>query len=228
MKVVVVGGHTRNIGKTSVAAALIQELRRFNWTAIKITQYGHGICSRDGKSCQCAPGRHAILLSEETDPHGHADTCRLLAAGARRSLWLRVRQGQLGSALPALERALSGSEYVLIESNSILAFVRPLLYLAVLDSGKQDFKESARKFLAFADALVPVGWPAGHPRQPDARPHGHNAVPVPQTHRDGVWPGIDPAVLANKPLFPVTGADYFNCDLFRFVRSRLMSGGNDR
>ena len=46
--VVVIGGHTRNIGKTSVVCGVIRALPNWNWTAIKIKQYGHGKCSRDG------------------------------------------------------------------------------------------------------------------------------------------------------------------------------------
>ena len=45
---VVVGGHSRNIGKTSVVAGLIRKLRDRKWTAVKITQYGHGVCSHHG------------------------------------------------------------------------------------------------------------------------------------------------------------------------------------
>lgn len=159
MRVIVVGGHTRNIGKTSVAANLIREFRFLNWTAVKISQYGHGVCSLDGKACHCAPTRHGFALTEEQDPHGRADTCRWLAAGAKRSLWLRVRQGQLGSAFSTLQCSLNGDQYVLIESNSILAFLQPLLYLVVLDGTKQDFKDSTRKFLHLADALVCVDLP---------------------------------------------------------------------
>ena len=48
MSLVVVGGHSRNIGETSVAAGLIAALPRYNWTAMKITQHGHGICSAAG------------------------------------------------------------------------------------------------------------------------------------------------------------------------------------
>jgi hypothetical protein len=199
MKVIVIGGHTRNIGKTSLAAGLIRELRDLNWTAVKITQYGHGVCSQDGKPCQCAPSRHAFALTEEQDSSGRADTCRLLAAGARRSLWLRVRQGQLGNAFPMLEHALSHEEYVLIESNSILAFLRPLLYLALLDSARQDFKESTRKFLHAADALIPVGAPA----------------------RPDVWPAVDSPNLLQKPQFSVSAGHYFSPDLVRFVRAKL-------
>ena len=35
---VVVGGHSRNIGKTSVVSGLIRRLREYHWTALKITQ----------------------------------------------------------------------------------------------------------------------------------------------------------------------------------------------
>ena len=50
LMLVVVGGHSRNIGKTSVAAGLIRHLRDRQWTALKITQYGHGVCSHARRS----------------------------------------------------------------------------------------------------------------------------------------------------------------------------------
>src|SRR6266542_3177697 len=115
MNVVVIGGHTRNIGKTSVMAGLIRDLRSLAWTAVKITQYGHGICSRDGQPCECEPREHPFVLSEEGSSGGRDDTSRFLAAGARRSLWLRVRQGQLGEAFPVLREGLSRDEWVMIE-----------------------------------------------------------------------------------------------------------------
>src|ERR1700722_4230142 len=156
MKAVVIGGHTRNIGKTSVMSALIREFAPLNWTAVKIQQYGHGICSRDGHACDCAPEEHPFALTEETNGGGRADTCRFLAAGAQRSLWLRARQGQIGTALPLLNRKLHGSEWVIIESNSIVEHLDPLLYLVVLDTSQSDFKLSARHALNRADVLVSV------------------------------------------------------------------------
>ena len=53
MAIVVVGGHTKNIGKTSVVAGLIAALPEMRWTAFKITQYGHGVCSANGEPCDC-------------------------------------------------------------------------------------------------------------------------------------------------------------------------------
>ncbi len=199
MKLVVVGGHSRNIGKTSVMAGLIRGLGSLGWTAVKITQYGHGICSMDGQPCGCAPTEHAFVLTEEENPGGRADTCRFLAAGARRSLWLRVREGQLGEALPLLTRALDGDKFVMLESNSILGFMRPDVYLVVLDSSRRDFKASALTYLERADALVPID------SRLDAR----------------AWGGLHMRALENKPVFPVVARDYSSRALCRFVRERL-------
>lgn len=203
MKAVVIGGHTRNIGKTSVMSALIREFEPLNWTAVKITQYGHGLCSLDGEPCECAPKEHPFALAEETNARGRGDTCRYLAAGARRSLWLRVRQGQLADALPALEGALDGAEWVMLESNSIVEFIAPLLYLMVMDGSRRDFKPSARRALARADAFIPI------------ETRGSAAS----------WLDLDPQFFRSKPVFPVRPGGYFSRELGDFVRARLSGTG---
>ena len=65
MAIVVVGGHTRNIGKTSVMAGLIAAMPEKHWTAFKITQFGHGVCSANGEPCDCETADHTIAVSEE-------------------------------------------------------------------------------------------------------------------------------------------------------------------
>ena len=155
MAIVVIGGHSRSVGKTSVVAGLIAALPEFNWTALKITQFGHGICSADGKPCDCDTGDdHFRALSDEKDLSGDSDTSRFLVAGAKRSLWVRTRQGRLGDAMPDIERKIAGAENVIMESNSVIRFLRPDLYLTVLDADTEDFKDSAREFLDRADAVI--------------------------------------------------------------------------
>jgi len=211
MHLVVVGGHTRDIGKTSVMSALIRAVKpygepetqgRLGWTAVKVTQYGHGICSHNGEPCGCEPGEHPFALTEERDAAGRADTCRFLAAGAQRSLWLRVRQGQLAQAFPALQRALSGDEWVMIESNSIVEFLQPDLYLMVVDGSRRDFKESARRFFERADALVAVG--AGL--------------------QEEAWPEATLSGARRQPVFPVSARDYSSPELAEFVTRKLVDG----
>lgn len=218
MRIVVIGGHTRNIGKTSAMCALIREFASFGWTAVKTTLYGHGVCSHDGQPCGCAPTEHPFALTEETNAQGRADTCRYLAAGARQSLWLRARQGQLASALPLLDRRLRGAVWVIIESNSILEFIEPLLYLVVLDGSRRDFKPSAQRWLARAHAFISVNtrFPAGT---------------VGQNQEGATWRPIDAPIWRDhdrhlegfgpRPSFSVQAPDYWSPALAAFVRSKL-------
>lgn len=171
-RLVVVGGHTRNIGKTSVVAGLIQALPQFDWTAMKITQFGHGICSASGTICGCclAPD-HPFAVDQERQPT-ESDSGRFLGAGARRSYWVRTAMGQLGSAIEAVREVQAGSTNLIVESNSLVEFLRPDLFLMVLDPAQSDFKASSRRVLAQADACVVIDrggaqpswkmWPASH------------------------------------------------------------------
>src|SRR5258707_12005732 len=155
MAVVAIRGHSRSVRKSSVVAGLIAALPEFNWTALKITQFGHGICSAVGKPCDCDTGDdHFRALSDEKDLSGESDTSRFLVAGAERAIWVRTRQGRLEEAMPDIQRRIAGAENVIMESNSVVRFLRPDLYISVLDADTEDFKDSAREFLEKADAVV--------------------------------------------------------------------------
>ena len=203
MAIVVVGGHSRNVGKTSVVAGLISALPEFNWTAAKITQFGHGVCSVNGESCGCAVDEHTIAISEERDRSGKSDTSRFLVAGAQRVLWVRTKQGRLAEAMPRLRREIAGAGNVILESNSVMKFLRPDLYLTVLDFSTADFKESAREFLDFADAII-IHEP------PDAA-----AAPK--------WRGVSLKPVAGKPSFQVRPPKYVTEEIVDFVRQKLVA-----
>src|SRR5215813_3426137 len=154
MSLVVIGGHSRNVGKTSVVAGLIAALPGYDWTALKITQFGHGLCSQSGEPCGCATADHTWAITDEKDSSGKSDTSRFLAAGAVRAWWVRTEQGRLAEAMPEVRERLTAAENVILESNSIVRFLRPDLYLTVLDPSTADFKSSAREFLDRADAVI--------------------------------------------------------------------------
>src|SRR6516165_7038974 len=162
-RLIVVGGHTRSIGKTQLVCDVIQAFPRTEWIAGKITQYGHGVCAQNGENCDCAPSEHACALDWERRADTGTDSSRFLAAGARRAFWLRTKQGYLAEGLPLLRRALkeigeetgsAAGRAVIVESNSLMQFLKPSLYFAVLDPLKEDFKESAQLVLDRAQALV--------------------------------------------------------------------------
>jgi len=161
-RVIVVGGHTRSIGKTQLVCDIISAFPGTHWIAGKITQYGHGVCAQNGENCDCAPSEHVCALDWEIHSDSGTDSSRFLAAGAQRSFWLRTKQGFLAEGLPLLRAALGQvrvNSYgllpsVIVESNSLLQFLKPSLYLAVIDPCREDFKDSARAALDRADALV--------------------------------------------------------------------------
>jgi hypothetical protein len=191
---VVVGGHTRNIGKTSVLCGILRATPQLAWTTIKITQYGHGVCSKDGEACECALPDHPFAIQQEVDANTGTDSSRYLAAGARKSYWARTASGNLAEALPALRRIFAASENTLVESNSILQFVKPDLYLTVLDFNNADFKDSSLRYLDRADAVLAVS-----PAQP-------------------AWPKVSPSLWRNKPVFEVSPPDYTSAALIEMVR----------
>jgi hypothetical protein len=162
-RLIVVGGHTRSIGKTQLVCDVIRAFPRTEWIAGKVTQYGHGVCATNGENCDCAPTEHVCALDWETRADTGTDSARFLAAGAKRSFWLRTKQGYLAEALPLLRTALdefsqetndTPNRAVIVESNSLMQFVKPSLYFAVIDPLKDDFKESAQMALDRAHALV--------------------------------------------------------------------------
>ena len=161
-RVIVIGGHTRSIGKTQLVCDVIAAFPDANWIAGKITQYGHGVCAQNGENCDCAPTEHVSALDWELYSDTGTDSSRFLAAGARRSFWLRTKQGFLAEGLPLLRAAIEEAQTtsygelpaLILESNSLLQFLKPSLYFAVVDPSKEDFKDSARAALDRADALV--------------------------------------------------------------------------
>jgi hypothetical protein len=203
MPLIVIGGHSRNVGKTSVVAGLIAALSEYDWTAMKITQYGHGICSLNGQSCHCATEDHTWAISEEKDRSGESDTSRFLLAGAARVWWVRTEQGRLAEAMPTIRRRLAESKNVILESNSILKFVRPDLYLTVLDPTNADFKKSAQEFLDRADAVILH-------RPEDA-----------QSSEKAAWQGVSLKPVAGRPMFQVHPPEYLSPEIIEFVRGKL-------
>src|SRR4051812_28402195 len=115
MSLIVVGGHSRNVGKTSVVAGLIAALPQFHWTALKVTQYGHNMCSANGEPCDCATADHSIAISEERDRSGESDTSRFLVAGADHVYWVRTRTGELAPAMPRIRQIIESTANVILE-----------------------------------------------------------------------------------------------------------------
>ena len=199
---VVVGGHSRNIGKTSVVAGLIRRMRDRKWTALKITQYGNAVCARhtEASTCGCEPGNgEEFELSEEYQAND-TDSGRFLGAGADRSFWLRVPAGELPRAAGMVRKILAQGENVIVESNSVVELVQPDVFLMILDFSCEDFKPSSLRFMDRADAFVVID-------------RGINA-PLWEEVARGMWDG--------KPQFLVKPPRYVTGEIAEFVKAKAL------
>jgi hypothetical protein len=146
MTTIIVGGHSRKVGKTAVTAALIAAFAEYRWAAIKISTHCHGRLPHD-KGCS---------IYEEHSREGLTDSSRFLAAGAGRSFWVQVQENQMEAAMPQLLPVLQSSPFLIIESNHILQYVPKDILIMVLKYDVADFKESARVILPKANAIVAI------------------------------------------------------------------------
>jgi hypothetical protein len=114
----------------------------------------------------------------------------------RRDTW---RQGQLADAMPRLRKEIPLAENTIIESNSILRFLKPDVFLSVLDPGVADFKDSALRYLDRADAvLLPKGGLQG-----------------------AAWKGVSLRLLEGVPRFEVSAPAYMTGEVAEFVRKKM-------
>ena len=93
---------------------------------------------------------------------------------------------------------LAAARNVIIESNSVLKFLRPDLYLSVLDPATADFKNSAREFLDRADAVI-----------------------LHQNAGETAWQAVSLKPIASQPIFRITPPNYVTPEIVSYVRSKL-------
>lgn len=188
------------MGKTSVVAGLIAALPQYHWTAFKISQHSHDGGPLNGASR--ATGNDFWAISEEKDRLGESDTSRFLAAGAVCAWWVRTVQGGLAEAMPAIREKLAKAPNAIVESNSIVKFLRPDLYLTVLDPATADFKKSAEEFLDLSDAVILRASSAGK-------------------NEDPAWHGVSLKPARGRPIFTIQPPPFVTPEIVNFVEKKL-------
>ena len=92
------------------------------------------------------------------------------------------------------------TQNAIIESNSILRFLKPDLYLTVLDPQTSDFKASAQTFLDRADAVLL-----------------HSVA----NSKGPAWEHVSLKPVIDRPMFAIRPPNYVTPEVVEFVRTRL-------
>jgi molybdopterin-guanine dinucleotide biosynthesis protein A len=155
-----IGAAARRVGKTAFACALIRQSAAAGAVGLKITvirEPGSG-CPRGGRGCGVCGGLAGnYAITEETRSGERKDTERMLAAGAARVLWLRVRRPHLEGGIRALRRRVPAGVPAVCESNSARSVLEPGVFLVLREAGSRRLKASCRRVLHHADRVVRFG-----------------------------------------------------------------------
>jgi hypothetical protein len=128
---VLVGGHSRGVGKTHAIERWLRA-RRTDWIAVKVSAHRHA-----------APGADTPLIEEATARTADTQTGRYLLAGAHRAFLLRAPEAALAQAASFIERLRRDGANVIVESNRLVRFLQPQLLLFVIDPAIDDWKASS-------------------------------------------------------------------------------------
>jgi len=153
-----VGSTGRGGGKTRFVCSLVSRFRSSGDIAgIKVTtvQKADGTCPRGGQGCGvCSSLEGHFYITEETDSRADKDTCRMLAAGAKKVLWLRVLKKYLEEGLDALLDVIGNDAVSVCESNSLRSIAEPGVFIMLKGPNEQDAKTSAKGVIRYADRIV--------------------------------------------------------------------------
>lgn len=158
MALIIVGGQTKSVGKTTLVCNILTAFPNLEWVALKVTTHAH-----TPRDCRLHSEGLGWFLWEQTRIGTDTDSARFLAAGARRSFLLESKPNSIVDACSALVKELPVSASLIVESTAAAEYLKPDLFLIVSDSTRQDVKNSAREQLVRADAVLYNGQKAEVP-----------------------------------------------------------------
>jgi len=174
-----IGSAGRNVGKTEFACELIKKYAPSEWViGLKITtiKEADGKCPRGGEGCGvCSSLRGRYMITKERDGPSGKDTVRMLRAGARSVVWLRVLKEHLEEGLTELLKQIPPGACVICESNSARLAAEPGMFLVIREKGSKEAKASCQTVIGHADKIITF--------QGD----GWDVSPEKITFKDGGW-----------------------------------------
>ena len=168
-RLIVVGGHSRHVGKTTLVMTLLQCLEPAQWVAVKISGHSHRL----------EPGPQP----GEPDERAALQSARFREAGARNALLLRAPDDRFADAAATVQGLVDAGNNVIAESNRLVAWCKPDLVLFVVAPAISDWKPSSGLCLRAADAIVTFGEHALSGRAHAS--HDDVGLGLPRFHLDG-------------------------------------------
>lgn len=146
--ILLIAGCGQNIGKTTLACQVIQNLKGQKPIGVKITPHFHtptpGLIELAGEK--------NWKLYVETNPDTNKDTSRFLLNGAHKSYLIQTQPEALANAVGELEKWLPKNQPVIAESAALIEIIDPGFFIVVLPNDEWD--KNIEPLLHQADLIV--------------------------------------------------------------------------
>jgi len=153
-----VGARCKSDGKTAFTRTLIERFgSQRDIVGVKVTTVDsfntshHPEVAGWPRSDSCMG---PYYLTEEKNASSNTDTGKMLAAGAKRVLWLLALKSHLEHGAEALLEALGEKGVSICESNRARTAIEPGAFVMIEGTNGKDWKHSALDVVGYADRLV--------------------------------------------------------------------------
>jgi hypothetical protein len=153
---VMVGGNSRNSGKTTLACSIIEKLSKTHEViGLKVTSIRRGEVDKHGNHTEEITSDFEIF--EELDRFSPKDTSKMLRAGAKHVYYIRVTDSFSEKAILHFISSYINKELIVCESRSLRNILEPGLFLMMLRETAIESGKEISDYLKKANCLFDFG-----------------------------------------------------------------------
>ncbi len=155
-KMVMIGGNSRNSGKTTLACSIITKLAATcEVIGLKVTSIRPGEEDFHGNHPEDLNDDFSIF--EELNPDSSKDTSKMLKAGASHVYYIRVSETHIENALLYFKTRYIKKQIIVCESRSLRRIINPGLFLIMMRIPAVGKTKDIAEYLIQADKVFHFG-----------------------------------------------------------------------
>lgn len=153
---VIIGGNSRNCGKTTMACDVIARLSATHEViGLKVTSIRPGEADMHGNHADEDTSDYSIIA--ESDPKSGKDTSKMLMAGASQVFYIRASENFIEKAILHFLSWCINKQIIVCESRSLRGIINPGLFLMMMRISAEGKIKEVSKYLSLADKVFYFG-----------------------------------------------------------------------
>jgi hypothetical protein len=149
---VMIGGNSRNAGKTTLACNIIRKLAHCHEvTALKVTSIRPGESDNHGHHTEASFS--GFTITEELNRESHKDTSAMLKAGASRVFYIRTEDTFAAQAIQSFLATCNFKQPLVCESRSLRRVLIPGLFLMMMRDPAPASAKDISEYIGLADKV---------------------------------------------------------------------------